>query len=69
MNTLHALAESELGSVHGGTGSSGDDSLARDIGQYVGGFYGSFVAHPFLSNLPLVGSFFSNWYGFRAMTQ
>jgi hypothetical protein len=67
MNRLITLGESDLNSIHGGTVEG--DSLARDVGQYIGGFYGSFVAHPILTNLPLVGAFVSNWCGFWAATQ
>jgi hypothetical protein len=69
MNKLSALAESDLRSIHGGTGATGDDSLARDIGQYVGGFYGALFGHPILSNLPYVGSLYANLCAFRAATE
>lgn len=67
MNTVTTLTGNDLVSVCGGT--AGDDSLARDLGQYVGGFYGALVEHPILTNLPIFGGLFANLYAFRAMTQ
>lgn len=67
MNKLYALTESDLGSVFGG--GSGDDSLARDLGQYVGGVARAYVEHPFLCMLPFYGQVFSVSYGIRAMRQ
>ncbi len=69
MNNSYALAERDLVSVQGGTGSNGDDNIARDIGQYVGGFYGALFGHPILSNLPYFGSMFANLCAFRAATE
>lgn len=69
MNTLIVLEERDLALIQGGTATAGEnDNLARDIGQFVGGFYGSLLAHPILTNLPFVGPFFSNGYGFLAAT-
>jgi hypothetical protein len=69
MNTLIALEDGDMASIKGGTSTAGQsDNLARDIGQFVGGFYGSIVAHPILTNLPFVGPLFSNGYGFLAAT-
>ena len=67
MNTLIALEARDLARIQGGTSTAGgSDSLARDIGQFVGGFYGSFVVHPILTNLPFVAPLFSNGYGLLA---
>lgn len=67
MNNLHALSENHLASVLGG--GAGDDSLARDLGQYMGGVARAFAEHPFLSVLPVYGQFLSISYGIRAMSE
>ncbi len=67
MNTLTTLEESDLTSIRGGTSTANNrDNLATDVGQFVGGFYGSFFAHPILTNLPIFGPLFSNGYGLLA---
>lgn len=67
MNNLNTLTENHLASVLGG--GAGDDSLARDLGQYVGGVARAFAEHPFLSFLPVYGQYLSVSYGLRAMSE
>jgi hypothetical protein len=61
-NNMTSLSRSELVSACGGTASEAD-SFARDLGQYIGGFYGAYVEHPVLSNLPYFGALFANYCG------
>ena len=53
MKKLTQLTESELVSARGG--GPEDDSLARDLGQYLGGFFGAYAHHQVLSGLPFFG--------------
>ena len=64
MNSMILLENSDLIAIEGGA-----DSLARDLGQYVGGFYGALIQHPILTHLPYVGSFISNGYALYAAMQ
>jgi hypothetical protein len=67
MKQMSSLTEAEEVLVSGG--GVGDDSLARDFGQYVGGFYSYLFQHPFLSNLPIFGQFLPNVAGIGAATR
>lgn len=65
MNKMIHLTGSELASALGGTAGE-NDNLARDIGQYLGGYVGAYVHHPFLCSLPIFGGFYANWSGFKS---
>jgi hypothetical protein len=67
MNKPNAMTDNDLIAVLGG--GSGDDSLARDLGQYIGGVARGYAEHPFLSLVPVFGATLVTWYGVRAMMQ
>ena len=63
MKKLTQLNDSELISARGG--GPEDDSFARDLGQYTGGFFGAYAHNQFLSSLPLFGVY-AAWCGIEA---